>query len=255
MAKFCTNCGKRLQGNEKFCTSCGKKIHCDAPEGERNEPTPDVAPQPDDAGQSKGEKRGLVLLVYSVVVLVVILIVFLVQYDSRTGERAAECADSTACDSAVCCEVDEEQLADFESPGHVPLGYDYEETDEAAVEPEETHAAVEKHRAVAYNVVLKGGMTDHNGFFPIKVSFKLNNGGDIEDCVYQNIQYGGKIKMKGEVSGGNLELRGKDGRNDFTISIPITPAGLVEDMVYYGVSTDGPKQLDVELTPIEIKQL
>ncbi|MDE6498519.1 MAG: zinc ribbon domain-containing protein [Muribaculaceae bacterium] len=247
MAKFCTNCGAPLQGNEKFCTGCGKKIHCDAPEGERNEPIPDVAPRPDDAGQSKGEKHGMVLLVCSVVVLGVILIAFLAQYGSRNGGRDYEWerADSSACVSAVVCEVEEAQLADYESPGHVPLGYDYEEAD----------AAVEENRAVAYNVVLKGGMTDHNGFFPIKVSFKLNNNGDIEDCVYQNIQYGGKIKMKGEVSGGNLELRGKDGRNDFTISIPLTPAGLVEDMVYYGVSTDGPKQLDVELTLIEKIQI
>lgn len=113
----------------------------------------------------------------------------------------------------------------------------------------------EENNAGAYHAFFQGGMTDHNGFFPIKVSFKVYNGTEIEDCVYHNLQYGGKIKMNGELSSEKLELRGKDGRNDFIITIPLPPAGFVENEVYYGVSSDGPKQLDVELTLVEIKQL
>lgn len=41
-------------------------------------------------------------------------------------------------------------------------------------------------------------MTDENGSYPIEIYFE-RRGHDLRKCVYRNVNYGGKIKMKGEL--------------------------------------------------------
>lgn len=131
MAKFCTHCGHPLRGNEKFCTNCGKELRRDAPKVDGNAHNRDFMPVRDEDLHSKDNKRGLILIVGSVVALVVILIMFLTYNDYRVNgsSREYESQDSS------CVEVVETEMSDWESPGHVPLSY-FEETECEAVEPE-----------------------------------------------------------------------------------------------------------------------
>lgn len=69
---------------------------------------------------------------------------------------------------------------------------------------------------------LVGTMSDETGKYPIELDFDYFNDGSgtIENAIYKNVEFGGKIKMDGEVSrGGMFIFKGKDGNKSFTIRI------------------------------------
>ena len=94
---------------------------------------------------------------------------------------------------------------------------------------------------------LQGSMTDENGVFPIELTFieelhtqKLLN------CIYKNVDLGGKIRMEGELEGDDIILTGKDGKYTFRITINRNS--------YNGIATDGPKELSVAIADWKQKQ-
>lgn len=94
---------------------------------------------------------------------------------------------------------------------------------------------------------LQGSMTDENGEYPIELTFieelhtkKLLN------CIYKNVELGGKIRMEGEIEGDDIILTGKDGKYTFRITI--------NRHSNKGIATDGPKELSVAIADWEQKQ-
>lgn len=89
----------------------------------------------------------------------------------------------------------------------------------------------------------EGIMTDDNGDNNIRLDFNVT-GGAITDCVYTNLDLGGKIKMAGQINGSTYGFVGRDGNNAFIIKLHKSSE---YDGYFEGVATDGPKTLIVKL--------
>lgn len=81
-------------------------------------------------------------------------------------------------------------------------------------------------------------MTDANGTYPIELAF-VKDGDNLSECIYTNVDLGGKIKMDGEIVGNEYVFTGKDGMNKFQIHI--------DGQNYDGFAIDGSKELSVSL--------
>mgnify|MGYP001652288496 CR=1 FL=1 len=91
---------------------------------------------------------------------------------------------------------------------------------------------------VLENITLCGSMTDANGTYPIELAF-VKDGDNLSECIYTNVDLGGKIKMDGEIVGNEYVFTGKDGMNKFQIQI--------DGQNYDGFAIDGSKELSVSL--------
>ena len=89
------------------------------------------------------------------------------------------------------------------------------------------------------NITLYGSMTDANGTYPIELSFE-KSGNTLMNCIYTNVDLGGKIRMDGTVSDNDLIFIGKDGNNSFRIC--------VNSHTLKGYAQDGDKRLQVSLS-------
>ena len=89
------------------------------------------------------------------------------------------------------------------------------------------------------NITLYGSMTDANGTYPIELSFE-KSGNTLMNCIYTNVDLGGKIRMDGTVSDNDLIFIGKDGNNSFRIC--------VNSHTLKGYAQDGNKRLQVSLS-------
>lgn len=99
MAKFCTNCGNPLRGNEKFCTKCGHNLSASA---NRNDAPPRVYPQAEADPQhrnygapitdypaepvSAGKKYIYIGVIAAVIVIAVIVAVFVMKSDTSSDK-------------------------------------------------------------------------------------------------------------------------------------------------------------------------
>lgn len=89
----------------------------------------------------------------------------------------------------------------------------------------------------------EGYFRDSEGSYPVKIQFTIAGSG-ISDVIYTNCIFGGKIKMTGAPDGKALVFKGKDGNQDFliTVSPQNDSANTLE-----GTSTVGVKTLTVDL--------
>lgn len=88
-------------------------------------------------------------------------------------------------------------------------------------------------------ITLYGSMSDVNGTYPIELSFE-KDGSRLMNCIYTNVDLGGKIRMDGTVSDNDLIFIGKDGNNSFRIC--------VNSHTLKGYAQDGDKRLQVSLS-------
>ena len=89
---------------------------------------------------------------------------------------------------------------------------------------------------------LVGYMTDNEGDHAIEIDFDCNNG-RVQNVVYKNVRYGGKIHMQCTLfNASNINFSGKDGPKSFTINLSYD-----NDGNFYGSSMVGSKHLDVRL--------
>ena len=88
-----------------------------------------------------------------------------------------------------------------------------------------------------------GYFIDSEGKYPVEFSFNLQ-GTQFRDCIYKNVSFGGKIKMKGSFENNLIIFRGKDGNNDFIMELGVMGA---TGFNLKGIAKDGTKTLDVEL--------
>ena len=102
--------------------------------------------------------------------------------------------------------------------------------------------SLESHKVDGYHSY-SGYFIDSDGKYPVELSFKLH-GTQFRDCIYKNVTFGGKIKMKGSFENNLIILRGKDGSNDFVMELGVTGT---TGFNLKGIAKDGAKTLDVEL--------
>lgn len=91
---------------------------------------------------------------------------------------------------------------------------------------------------------LEGNFEDANGVFPVRLEFYMRDG-VISNCIYTNVEMGGKIRMVGSVYGDYADafhFEGEDGSQRFSISV--SKQG---DEYYEGTATVGYKELSVRL--------
>ncbi len=90
-------------------------------------------------------------------------------------------------------------------------------------------------------VTFDGEMYDAKGYFGnIQIGYETD-GNNARNCVYKNVDLGGKIKMDVDITDDSYSFSGKDGRNAFTFTVS-------KDKLY-GEGMDGKKELLVFLYP------
>ena len=89
-------------------------------------------------------------------------------------------------------------------------------------------------------VTLEGTMSDVKGTYPIQLTYRQQDD-KLSNCIYTNLDLGGKIRMSGSIVGNEYTFTGKDGQLKFEIRI-----GRSEDF-YQGYAVDGEKRLTVEM--------
>lgn len=89
----------------------------------------------------------------------------------------------------------------------------------------------------------KGAFYYENDIYPVMIGF-ITDGNRISKVIYKNMTYGGKIAMAYQAQGNQIRLFGKDGNNDFVMTLS---SG--EDNRLLGTATDGNKTMTVRLMP------
>lgn len=172
-------------------------------------------PQP----QQRGSKKGIIIAI--VVVMIIGCGVLFALLNNNNGSNGQQ-QDTTAI-------ADTEAIKQDELP-----------SESLAVATENDNFVVSDSCATEAleNITLYGSMTDANGTYPIELAF-VKDGDNLSECIYTNVDLGGKIKMDGEIVGNEYVFTGKDGMNKFQIQI--------DGQNYDGFAIDGSKELSVSL--------
>ncbi len=172
-------------------------------------------PQP----QQRGSKKGIIIAI--IVVVIIGCGVLFTLLNSNNGSNGQQ-QDTTAI-------ADTEAIKQDELP-----------SESLAVATENDNFVVSDSCATEAleNITLYGSMTDANGTYPIELAF-VKDGDNLSECIYTNVDLGGKIKMDGEIVGNEYVFTGKDGMNKFQIQI--------DGQNYDGFAIDGSKELSVSL--------
>ena len=172
-------------------------------------------PQP----QQRGSKKGIIIAI--VVVMIIGCGVLYALLNNNNGSNGQQ-QDTTAI-------ADTEAIKQDELP-----------SESLAVATENDNFVVSDSCATEAleNITLYGSMTDANGTYPIELAF-VKDGDNLSECIYTNVDLGGKIKMDGEIVGNEYVFTGKDGMNKFQIQI--------DGQNYDGFAIDGSKELSVSL--------
>lgn len=230
----CKNCGHVVSTKATSCPQCGYPVRLSMNQGNALNPNPHttssntVRRYSDDIEPEQNSRKGI--LVAIIVILVICCGVLLFMLNKKQGNNSNNLHSSVAvADTEYVENNNTEMNENAESSSCMPVTS--MERDEAT--DEEFYTDDEQE-----SIILYGTMTDENGMNPIEISYK-KIGNELKDCIYTNIELGGKIKMNGMTSGGNLIFTGKDGMNKFQI--------VIDRESYEGTATDGPKELRVSL--------
>ena len=226
----CKSCGQMVSTKAEKCPKCGYSVRLSMEQQEEtkqsvephtttlNTSKEEVAndnPQP----QQRGSKKGIIIAI--IVVVIIGCGVLFALLNSNNGSNGQQ-QDTTAI-------ADTEAIKQEELP-----------SDSLAVTTENDNFVVSDSCATEAleNITLYGSMTDANGTYPIELAF-VKDGDNLSECIYTNVDLGGKIKMDGEIVGNEYVFTGKDGMNKFQIQI--------DGQNYDGFAIDGSKELSVSL--------
>lgn len=226
----CKSCGQMVSTKAEKCPKCGYSVRLSMEQQEEtkqsvephtttlNTSKEEVAndnPQP----QQRGSKKGIIIAI--IVVVIIGCGVLFALLNSNNGSNGQQ-QDTTAI-------ADTEAIKQDELP-----------SDSLAVTTENDNFVVSDSCATEAleNITLYGSMTDANGTYPIELAF-VKDGDNLSECIYTNVDLGGKIKMDGEIVGNEYVFTGKDGMNKFQIQI--------DGQNYDGFAIDGSKELSVSL--------
>jgi len=226
----CTKCGQMVSDRAEKCPKCGYPIRLSMEQQEEtkqsvephtttlNTSKEEVAngnPQP----QQRGSKKGIIIAIV-VVVIIGCGVLFALQNNNNGSNGQQQDTIAIADTEAV---KQDELLSD--SVAVATDNNNFVVSDSCATEALE-------------NITLYGSMTDANGTYPIELAF-VKDGDNLSECIYTNVDLGGKIKMDGEIVGNEYVFTGKDGMNKFQIHI--------DGQNYDGFAIDGSKELSVSL--------
>ncbi len=226
----CKGCGQMVSTKAEKCPKCGYSVRLSMEQQEEtkqsvephtttlNTSKEEVAndnPQP----QQRGSKKGIIIAI--VVVMIIGCGVLFALLNNNNGSNGQQ-QDTTAI-------ADTEAIKQDELP-----------SESLAVATENDNFVVSDSCATEAleNITLYGSMTDANGTYPIELAF-VKDGDNLSECIYTNVDLGGKIKMDGEIVGNEYVFTGKDGMNKFQIQI--------DGQNYDGFAIDGSKELSVSL--------
>lgn len=226
----CKGCGQMVSTKAEKCPKCGYSVRLSMEQQEEtkqsvephtttlNTSKEEVAndnPQP----QQRGSKKGIIIAI--VVVMIIGCGVLFALLNNNNGSNGQQ-QDTTAI-------ADTEAIKQDELP-----------SESLAVATENDNFVVSDSCATEAleNITLYGSMTDANGTYPIELAF-VKDGDNLSECIYTNVDLGGKIKMDGEIVGNEYVFTGKDGMNMFQIQI--------DGQNYDGFAIDGSKELSVSL--------
>lgn len=226
----CKGCGQMVSTKAEKCPKCGYSVRLSMEQQEEtkqsvephtttlNTSKEEVAndnPQP----QQRGSKKGIIIAI--IVVVIIGCGVLFTLLNSNNGSNGQQ-QDTTAI-------ADTEAIKQDELP-----------SESLAVATENDNFVVSDSCATEAleNITLYGSMTDANGTYPIELAF-VKDGDNLSECIYTNVDLGGKIKMDGEIVGNEYVFTGKDGMNKFQIQI--------DGQNYDGFAIDGSKELSVSL--------
>lgn len=227
----CKGCGQMVSTKAEKCPKCGYSVRLSMEQQEEtkqsvephtttlNTSKEEVAndnPQP----QQRGSKKGIIIAI--IVVVIIGCGVLFALLNSNNGSNGQQ-QDTTAI-------ADTEAIKQDELP-----------SDSLAVATENNDFVVSDSCATEAleNITLYGSMTDANGTYPIELSFE-KGGNTLTNCIYTNVDLGGKIRMDGTISDNDLIFIGKDGNNSFRIC--------VNSHTLKGYAQDGDKRLQVSLS-------
>ena len=196
----CKGCGHMVSTKAEKCPKCGYSVRLSMEQQEEtkqsvepqtailNTSKEEVAndnPQP----QQRGSKKGIIIAI--VVVVIIGCGVLFALLNSNNGSNDQQ-QDTTAI-------ADTGTIIQDELP-----------SDSVAVATDNNNFVVSDSCATEAleNITLYGSMTDANGTYPIELAF-VKDGDNLSECIYTNVDLGGKIKMDGEIVGMNMFLQGK----------------------------------------------
>lgn len=242
----CKGCGQMVSDRAEKCPKCGYSVRLSMEQGqeetkqsvesqsttetEQNEVI-NNEPQP----QRRSCKKGIILAIV-VVAIIGCGILFATLSDNSKNGSNGQPQDTTAIADTEAEAIKQDKL---------PSDTEVIRQDELPSDPlaiaKESDDIVVSDSCVTESweyITLCGTMTDMNGTYPIELSFE-KDGDALINCIYTNVDLGGKIKMGGEIVGSEFVFTGKDGMYKFQIRI--------DRDTFDGTATDGPKELSVSL--------
>ena len=215
-AEKCPKCGYsvRLSMEQQEETKQSVEAHTTTLNTSKEEAVND-SPQP----QQRNNKKGIII---AVIVVVIIGCGIFALLNSNNSSNSLQQNTTAIADTET---IKQDDLAS-DSLAVATENNDFVVSDSCATETLE-------------NITLYGSMTDANGTYPIELSFE-KSGNRLMNCIYTNVDLGGKIRMDGEISDNDLIFIGKDGNNSFRICI--------NKQTWDGYAQDGEKRLQVSLS-------
>ena len=222
--KYCSKCGAELPDEAKFCTKCGNTI------GQDNK-----------VDQVKNEHKINKKAIYAFLAIIGVLLVIVfgsMFYSDYSEKREARLArEKFVADSL---EQVRKELVD--SPK-----FDSQKSNEA-VKEEQIETISDDANSKMHNFGLHskhhhhltGTFEDSSGIYPIELDFN-SSGRNVSDVIYKNVNMGGKIRMTCTYFDySSITVKGKDGKNDFSISLDCTSRNS-----FRGTAIDGEKEFVV----------
>ena len=218
---YCSKCGAELPDEAKFCTKCGNTI------GQDNK-----------VDQVKNEHKINKKAIYAFLAIIGVLLVIVfgsMFYSDYSEKREARLArEKFVADSL---EQVRKELVD--SPK-----FDSQKSNEA-VKEEQIETISDDANSKMHNFGLHskhhhhltGTFEDSSGIYPIELDFN-SSGRNVSDVIYKNVKLGGKIRMTCTYFDlSSITVKGKDGNNDFSISLNCTSRNS-----FRGTAIDGKKE-------------
>ena len=242
-SKFCGECGKELP-QENVCTHCGVTvnegdIYCE--ECGRNLKDGTYA------SAEYGEKSGIdymKILLSSLIGVVIGLVILSLIGGSWYGYNAYSeySAAKQAREKFVADSLEQVRKELVDSPK-----FDSQKSNEAVKEEQIETISDDANSKMhnfglhsKYHHHLTGTFEDSSGIYPIELDFN-SSGRDVSDVIYKNVKLGGKIRMTCTYFDySSITVKGKDGKNDFSISLDCTSKNS-----FRGTAIDGEKEFVV----------
>lgn len=224
----CKNCGHTVSDKAEKCPKCGYPVRLSMKQNKEAEQSAEIHSTTgtekqevvNNEPQPKGSKKGLIMAVVAVVIIGCGVLFAVLNGNDNSNSVSQQQDTAIIADNTGAIVQDE-----------LP-------SDSVAVATEnDNHIAADSCAVDELgSTTFYGSMTDANGTYPIELSFEQKED-ELRNCIYKNVDLGGKIRMDGGIVGDDLVFTGKDGNNSFRI--------IVNRYSLEGYAKDGNKELKV----------